>query len=232
MNKNLAALCLALAIPCVVAGGEAISFSGILQRQPAGQFLSSAFLRDANNGALLAGLRDPDNRLNGVGPSGRVTILAETTYARELDGLPIYRVVELLPEYWAQPWGRSARRPSNFSGPPSARAKDFAGTPATTYRSYGWDNGLDRTPLGLPDANEMPEPLRVMEAGLTARGFLGKFEAQAGLTYELHRVTDLGGAPETVSTMTVTVSGPIWITAPALGDSGFFLLRVRPTISN
>jgi hypothetical protein len=232
MNKNLAALFFALTISCAITAGEPISFSGILQRQPVGQFLSSAFLRDANNGALVAGLRDPQNRLGGVGISGHVTILAETTYAREVNGLPIYRVLELLPEYWAQPWGRSARKPSNFSGPPDTRAKDFAGTPATTYRSYAMDNGLERRTLGLPDANATPAPLRVTQAEFNPRAFLGKFEAQAGLTYELQRLSALGGAAETVSTITVTVSGPLSIAVPPQGDVGFFLLRVRPTISN
>ena len=232
MKKILAGFFVALTFPFLVAAGEPISFSGVLQRQTAGQFLSTAFLRDPNSGALLAGLRDPQNRLGGIGAGGRVTILAETTYSRDVDGSPIYRVLDLLPEYWAQPWGRSTRQPSNFTGSPGARAKDFAGTPATTYRSYAMDNGLERrTPLGLPNAGEMPIPLRMAEAELNLRQFLGRYQAQAGLTYELQRVSELGGAAETVSTVRATASGPLSITAVPQGDMGFFFLRASPTIS-
>lgn len=232
MHKSFTAIFLALAFPFLVAGGEPISFSGVLQRPTSGQFLSTAFLRDAYTGALVAGLRDPQNRLGGVAAGGRVTILAETSYSRDVDGSPIYRVLELLPEFWAQPWGRSTRQPSNFTGSPGARAKDFAGTPATTYRSYAMDNGLARrAPLALPSAVEMPIPLRVAQAEVSIRQFLGRFEAQAGLTYELQRVSELGGAAETVSTAAATVSGPLSITAVPQGDMGFFLLRASPTIS-
>lgn len=167
-----------------------------------------------------------------MGLGGRVTILAETTYARDVDGSPIYRVLELLPEYWAQPWGRAPRQPSNFTGSPGVRAKDFAGTPATTYRSYAMDNGLERRALSLPDATKIPTALRMTQPQFNPRAFFVNFEAQAGLTYELQRVKKLGGALEIVSTFDVTVSGPLSIAAAPQGDMGFFLLRVRPTISN
>src|SRR5215212_3896857 len=90
-----------LALCATSPAAEPISVSGVIEKAPAGQFFSSYFLRDANNGGLLGGLRDPQNMLSSG--NRRVTLQVEKASYSEVDGLPIFKVVTVSPEYWAQP---------------------------------------------------------------------------------------------------------------------------------
>jgi hypothetical protein len=222
-----------LAMGATGRAGEVVVVSGILEAAPAGLFFSSHFLRDPNNGGLIAGLRDSGGRL--FTGSQRVTLVGEKTATPEINGLPTLKVLSLLPEYWAQPsiWTDKQQLPGTFSNHPrGAKPKDFAGVPFTTFRAYKMDNGWETRRLDAPSETETPPPLKVGPFLLNADGFFGAVQAFTGLTYELQHLKSLDELPQTIASTTATIDGTLSIGAPRQeGTMGFYLIRVTSLLS-
>lgn len=206
--------------------GEIVPLAGKVEAAPAGQFFSTYFLRDAESGILISGLKDPRGLLS----AGREEILAQAELqdGPEVNGLPIYSIVEVLPDYWEQPasWNLEFRSAAGFAGSRvGIQAKDFGGAPFSMVRAYARDNGLPPARLGLP--TDLAGAPGLLIAGFLPdrAGFSTTFQVFAGLQYDLLSTPSLDEAPQTVATAFATVDGVLTLTAPSAAGNSFYLIR-------
>lgn len=206
--------------------GEPVSVAGIVEAAPVGQFFSSHFLRHPESGEIVAGLSDSENRLSTGGR--RVTLQTERLEIPEINGLPILRVVSVLPDHWAQPsvWSGEQKGPGTFSGFQMDReAKDFAGMPFTSSRAYSGDHGLEGN-FHVPRTLQVGTSLRVVDFRTENEGFVVSFEAVAGLSYELQFTETVEEEAETVATVRPLFRGLATISVPRESEgTGFYLIR-------
>jgi hypothetical protein len=98
-------------------------------------------LVDAVSREPVALLQDPSQRLTSEIRPRTLQGVQNTTAASDL---PVLRVTDLLPDFWAAPamWQHFQAGPESFSGVGrDQRIKDWAGRPQTDRRAYALDNG-------------------------------------------------------------------------------------------
>jgi hypothetical protein len=203
-------------------GGEPLSVCAVPALSSGGLTL----LLDPVELTPIALLSDPDARL----PLNRWPMVLQTVQDNPgAAGLPLVRLTDALPEFWAQPasWMSFVRGPEAYSGlGTEVRARDWAGMPATDRRSYRLDPGLkpDPTPNsstppggGLMRVQVSPGSLRLAWNGL------------AGRVYQVQYTTDLRRPFQSVQTLIASEDGEAQVALPISDSQGFFrLVEIAP----
>jgi hypothetical protein len=173
----------------------------------------------------VALLRDATNLL----PPGRRSL---TLHGIEEDsvsgGLPVFRVTEALPEFWAEPavWQHFRAGPASYSGMGrELRTKDWAGWPFRDRRAYALDNGL---PARRTAAALSPPGVGALELSIEGTSLGLAWEGVAGRIYSLEHTEDLNLSFRNLRTWIAPADGRLNLELPADVVAGFYRLVELP----
>lgn len=137
-------------------------------------------------------------------------------------GLPVLRVTDVLPEFWAEPsvWAPFRAGPAAFSGlGRDQRIKDWAGRPETDRRAYALDNGL--TPRRSAASFSPPGTGRLRWV-LDTRLFSLAWNGVAGRVYAVEYAADLHTPFRTLRTFIHPEDGEVTLSFSPDGPAGFY----------
>ncbi len=161
-------------------------------------------------------------------PEDRVMTLHVVRDDMRSGGLPVLRVTDVLPEYWAEPavWQHFRVGPASFSGRGrDLRIKDWAGRPFTNRRGYALDGGLAprRTAASVSPAGP---GILALASGETALSLT--WSGVAGRVYALEHAADLSGPFVPRRTLIASDDGPVTILLAAEDAAGFYRVAELP----
>lgn len=215
---------------------DAVAIAGeVIPVQDSSAQFAEYFLRSPRNGLIVAGLLDPRQLISET-PT-RLILQSERLSRADVNGLPLFSITGVTPEFWVQPSGYYG---FVFKGPGAyaevaggIRPEDWAGVPLEDLRTTRVDGGLyEDLPVGLSDGFD---PSRAALLDLSAVVFDGrslelKWSGVANVIYQVLVATDPEGPYTLLQEFGAAVSGPISITVGTTGQNGYFKLAVvQPT---
>lgn len=199
---------LAAELPLAVAGKLGASVGG------------TAILLDPIYGIALATLEDPSSLL----PEAPRSMVLQTTTSTLITGkTPVLRVLDVLPEFWAEPavWGHFLKGPGAASGfGNEILPRDWAGRPATDRRAYPLDAGLRS--VELAESFSIPFTLGTLHINYLRSGILLSFTGRAAHAYAIQYTAALTRPFSVIQTVISPDSSSQTAVLPILGGSGFF----------
>ena len=181
---------------------------------------STGVLVDLIYGEPVALLEDPFSRIPANGQS-RVFQTEAVTPADS--SFPRLRVVDALPEFWAQPsiWRHFTKGPGAASGfGREIGARDWAGRPATDRRAYPLDPGLHSVALAGP--NSTPPGVGLITVTYGATGLLLRWNGIVGRAYGLQFTPTLTRPFTSAGLVVGEATGPQIFPLPLAGSAGFY----------
>jgi hypothetical protein len=184
--------------------------------EPAFSVEGLTLLLDVVEGAPVALLQDPSVCLT---PERRPVTFLATQEKTELSDLPVLRVTDVVPDFWAEPavWRHFRGGPASFSGiGRDQQYKDWAGRPQTDQRAYALDNGFASSNAPLPSGVGRllvvgpPESPSMMWSGA------------AGRIYALEFTPDLHSRFQRIRTFINLRAGVVTIPLSLEGRSGYY----------
>jgi hypothetical protein len=143
-------------------------------------------------------------------------------------GLPVFRVTDALPEFWAEPavWQPFRTGPAAFSGlGRELRTKDWAGRPFADRRAYALDNGL---PARWTAAALSPSGVGMLEWSAVRGSLSLAWDGVAGRIYGLEYTEDLNRSFRNLRTWIAPADGRLHLELPVAAAAGFYRLLELP----
>jgi hypothetical protein len=205
----------------VVHGGGPLAVVG----QPAASYEGVTLLLDPLECAPVALLRDATNLL----PPGRRSLTLHGIQDDSVSaGVPVFRVTDALPEFWAEPavWQHFRAGPAAYSGMGrELRTKDWAGRPFTDRRAYTLDNGL---PARRTAGALSPPGVGVLELSVGGASLSLAWEGVGGRIYSLEYSEDLNLSFRNLRIWIAPADGRLNLELRADAVAGFYRLVELP----
>ncbi|MCL4179662.1 MAG: hypothetical protein KJ072_18180 [Verrucomicrobia bacterium] len=205
----------------VVLGGEPLAMVG----QPAASYEGLTLLLDPSDHTRMALLLDPTDRLP---PERR----SQTLHGMQVESvsaeLPVFRVTDALPEFWAEPaiWQHFRVGPAAFSGMGRGLpTKDWGGRPFTDRRAYALDSGL---PARRTAAALSPSGVGMLELSAGRASLSLAWDGVAGRIYGLEYSEDLNQSFRNLRTWIAPADGRLHLELPVAAAAGFYRLVELP----
>lgn len=199
----------------VVIGNQPLSVCALPSVSTNGNIL----LLDPVTHVSIAFLSDPNGRL----ADRSQPVILQTVGPNDIGAtLPTLKLVDALPEFWAQPASFSPflKGPGAYSGQGTEiRAQDWAGMQATDRRAYRLDPGLKLTPV---IAYSVPREAVRLTVKRVADSLLVEWAGVAGRTYQLQFATSVNGPFALVQTFNAAQDGAIQTNISPNGTQGFY----------
>ena len=212
---RLLGLILGLAPFQVVLGDQPLSVCALPSVSTEGNIL----LLDPVTHVSIALLSDPNGRL----ADRSQPVILQTVGPDEIGAaLPTLTLVDVLPEFWAQPASLSPflKGPGAYSGQGTEiRAQDWAGMQATDRRSYRLDPGLRLTPV---IAYSVPREGVRLIVKRVSDSLLVEWAGVAGRTYQLQFAASVNGPFALIQTFNAAQDGAIRTNISLNGTQGFY----------
>jgi hypothetical protein len=193
--------------------------------RPAASYEGLTLLMDPLEHAPVALLLNATDRLP---PGGRSLTLHGIQDELVAADLPVFRVTDVLPEFWAEPavWQHFRAGPAAFSGMGRPlRTKDWAGRPFTDRRAYALDNGL---PARRTAAALSPSGVGMLEWSAGRGSLLLAWDGVAGRIYGLEYTEDLNRSFRNLRTWIAPADGRLHLELPVAAAAGFYRLVELP----
>lgn len=232
----LIALWLCVGQPVSVLATDSVAIAGVVEPVSDSSLqLATYFLRSARTGDIVAGLLDPLQLISET--PARLILQTERLATRDVNGLPLFSITGIAPEFWVQPvsFGLLEKGPGGFAAVSSVvRPEDWTGVPLEDLRATWLDGGLDEDELpvalsnGFDPSTEMP--LDLADAVFDGRSLKLSWPGVAGVIYQVLFATDPQGPYTVLREVGAAESGPISLSVGTAGQTGFFKLAVvQPT---
>lgn len=181
---------------------------------------ATTVLRDPVDGTAIATLEDPSSQL----PSDIRPLVLQTTGVDAGPGTaPALRVVDVLPEFWAEPavLNHFLKGPGAASGfGNEIRPRDWAGIPATDRRAYPMDAGLRS--VELAPSFTIPSNIGRVRVSYLPRQIVLTFDGLGAHAYAVHYTTALTRPFTVVTSLISADSRPQTVVLPASDEAAFF----------
>lgn len=212
---RLLGLILGLAPFHAVFGEQPLSVCALPSVSTGGNIL----LLDPVTHVAIALLSDPNGRL----ADRSQPVILQTVGPNDIGAtLPTLTLVDVLPEFWAQPASFSPflKGPGAYSGEGAEiRVQDWAGMQSTDRRSYRLDPGLKLTPV---IAYSVPrEGVRLTVKRISNSLFV-EWSGVAGRTYQLQFAASVNGPFALVQTLNAAQDGAIQANISPNDTQGFY----------
>ncbi len=205
----------------MVLGGEPLAMVG----QPAASYEGLTLLLDQSDRTRMALLLDPTDRLS---PERRSQTLHGIQVESGSADLPVFRVTDALPEFWAEPavWQHFRVGPAAFSGRGrELRTKDWGGRPFADRRAYALDNGW---PARRTAAAFSPSGVGRLEVSAVRGALSLAWYGVAGRVYGLEYTDDLKQSFRNLRTWIAPADGRLHLELPVAAAAGFYRLVELP----